>query len=253
MMTYTSVSTVHQNRVKIRGRDLVDDIMGELSFTQAIHLTLMGTDANEAQLTVLDAVLTALLDHGVTGSTLAARMTLNSAPEALQGAIAVGVLNSGTRFLGSMRGCARLLSEIADEVPESAGPDSVTAGVERALTKLFAAGRIVPGIGHRVHTEVDERANRLLEIARGCGGYGHHCSLMEEVRRSASRLKGREFPLNVTGAIAATMLDAGYPAEVLQGLGILSRIPGVLAHLMEEMESWYSEDLVRRIQRENYS
>ncbi len=47
---------------------------------------------------------------------------------------------------------------------------------------------------------------------------------------------GKALQLNVSGAIPAVLLGAGFPVEALKGVPILARTAGLIAHLIEEME-----------------
>ena len=242
---YSEVSTIDdEGRIRYRGRDLISEVMGQLSFTDAIHLVLLGETPSPAARRVLDTVLVALMDHGVTSSTLAARMTYRAAPEAFQGAVAVGILNSGGRVLGSMEGCGRLLSTWAGEASER--------GAEAAASSLVAkereAGRRFPGLGHALHEEGDLRAGRLFEVAEEEGVAGVHVQLLRAVEAEVQRTTKRLLPINVTGAIAAVLLDVGFPWEILRGFGILSRVPGLIAHLGEEAQTGKVGRLVRHLQ-----
>jgi citrate synthase len=42
--------------------------------------------------------------------------------------------------------------------------------------------------------------------------------------------------MNVSGAIAAVLLDAGFPLLAVKGVPILARTAGLIAHLLEEQQ-----------------
>ena len=46
----------------------------------------------------------------------------------------------------------------------------------------------------------------------------------------------RPLPINVSGAIPALMLDAGWPIEAMKGIPLLARAAGLVAHLYEESQ-----------------
>ena len=48
------------------------------------------------------------------------------------------------------------------------------------------------------------------------------------------KLIGKPLALNVSGAIPAVLLDAGYPLAALKGVPLLARTAGLIAHLLEE-------------------
>ena len=87
------------DRIIVAGRDLASEIMGRLSLTELAYLLVTHREPTPGQRRLLDAVLVSLADHGLTPSALAARLTFTGAPEAVQGAIAAGLLGAGSVFL----------------------------------------------------------------------------------------------------------------------------------------------------------
>src|SRR5580765_8779733 len=137
----TRISQAYPDRVEVRGRDLVGDVMGRLTFTEYFHLLLTGDEPTEQQRFFLDLVLVAIAEHGLMPSNVAARMTLAADPAALQGAVAAGLLGAGPVILGTSGECARLLE--ADEEPFE-----LARGIHEADGKA-------PGFGHPIHQPVD--------------------------------------------------------------------------------------------------
>src|ERR671936_196330 len=103
------IARAYPDRVEVRGRDLAEDVMGRLSFTEYFHLLLTGEEPTEEQRFFLDLLLVAIADHGLMPSNVAARMTLAADPASLQGAVAAGILGCGPVILGASESCALLL------------------------------------------------------------------------------------------------------------------------------------------------
>jgi hypothetical protein len=105
------ICQAYPDRVEVRGRDLCDDLMGRLSFTEYFHLLLTGDEPTEQQRYFLDLLLIAIAEHGMMPTSVAARMTLDADPGSLQGAVAAGILGCGPVVLGTAEPCARLLDD----------------------------------------------------------------------------------------------------------------------------------------------
>jgi citrate synthase len=101
---------------------------------------------------------------------------------------------------------------------------------------MVAARNPAAGFGHPLHKGQDPRALRLVEVAREAGLAGAHVEAAELVERVLRELTGKHLPLNVSGAIAAVLLDAGYPLLALKGVPLLARTASLIAHLLEEQQ-----------------
>jgi citrate synthase len=222
---HTSISTYDADSVQLAGRDLTTEVMGELGFSETLYLLLTGNrpDADEQEL--LDAMLTSLMAHGVTPHAITTRLTLLTAPESLQGALAAGILGAGDRFLGSMELCSRELARVVDGDVESA---------EALAAEYYARGDPFPGIGHPHHEPVDPRAQRLFDLAEERDIAGEHVAVLRAVQTRLEAETGAQLPVNVTGAIGAISADMGLPPRAARGLAILSRTGGLLAEALEE-------------------
>ncbi|HEX6266229.1 MAG TPA: citryl-CoA lyase [Burkholderiales bacterium] len=219
------------DRIVVRGKDLPGEILGHLNLGDMAFLELTGRvpDAKESKL--FNAMVVTLVEHGITPSALAARLTYLGAPEALQGAVAAGLLGLGSVFVGSMEGAARLLSEAI-----SSGKDAKA---------IVSEGKRIPGLGHPIHKPLDPRTTRLFEIARETGYYGKYCKLMEAVS------KERNLTLNATGAIGALACELGLDWKVVKGLGVMARAVGLVGHILEETRAPMAEEVWHRIEEES--
>src|SRR5256886_600702 len=140
----SAISTSNESTILVRGRDLSRELIGHVSFTDHFWLLVTGNPPTQAQSRVLDATLVAIAEHGLVPSVQASRLTLAAAPEALQGAVAAGILGCGSVVLGSSEAAGRLL---ADVLARAAGAPSLHEAAHAALRAQLRAWR--PGAGHR--------------------------------------------------------------------------------------------------------
>jgi citrate synthase len=227
----SAIAASNPTNIVVRGRDLADELIGRIDFTQHFWLLLTGMLPTDAQRRVLDATLVAIAEHGLVPSVQAARMTLAAAPEALQGAVAAGILGCGSVVLGSSEAAGVFLAAIAGRVETG---ESVDAAARSVVLDYRSARRAIPGYGHPEHTGFDPRARRLFAVAAAAGSAGVHSRIAQHVERVLPELLGKPLALNVSGAIPAVLLDAGYPLPALKGVPILARTAGLIAHLLEE-------------------
>ncbi len=225
----TSIASHSAEDVFIRGASLCKELIGRRTFTELIYFQILGRMPTADQTALIDACLVALMEHGLTPSVLAARLTYSSAPEALQGAVAAGLLGVGSRFVGSMEGCAALLQRIVtaeDDVAEA----------NRIAVEHRAARTALPGFGHPTHKPDDPRARRLLELAHERKVAGRHVAAITALSAAVDATYGRHITINATGAIAAVLGDCGVPAEIARGFGLIARCAGLVGHLYEEQQ-----------------
>src|SRR5215813_5617686 len=167
----SAISSSTEEAIVVRGFDLCTDLVGRVSFTDHVWLLVAGTLPTPAQRAVLDATLVAIAEHGLVPSVQASRMTLAAAPEALQGAVAAGILGCGSVVLGSSEAAGRFLDEIQNRAAKGASLEDAATAVVREYRE---AKRAIPGYGHPLHRGGDPRATRLLEVAAETGTAGRH-------------------------------------------------------------------------------
>ena len=231
----TAITQVEPNKLLVRGYRL-DDLMGRVSFGDAVYLVLTGELPDRTVSRVMDALLIASIDHGATPpATVAARHVAGTGAP-LRAAAAAGILALGSRLGGggSIADCMRFLDDGLALVGDWVSYDDAA---RRLLDQLGGSGHTPPGFGHRQHTR-DPRAARLMQLAFELELEGGHTQLARAVeqelleRRRTSGLP--EVALNVDGAIAAVAGDLGLDAETATILFTISRVPGLVAHAIEE-------------------
>jgi citrate synthase len=247
----TGLGTSDTTTIRLLGHDLSKELIGHVGFGElALWLATQQRPAPQ-QVRVFEAVLVSLADHGFTPTAIAARLTLYSAPDALQGAMAAGLLGGGSRFLGVTEDTGLFLSAVLATVT---GPFPETEEqwdelALRAVTEQRAAGKFVPGLGHPVHKQADPRTAVIIEIADTEGLRGPHLRLFEAIGRVHPRVLGRTLPLNGAGVAGAALADIGLPPELLRGVALLARAAGLLGHIAEEMRHPIAPDIYASVDR----
>jgi citrate synthase len=228
----TALTSIQPNKILVRGYPL-DEMMGRLHFGEAIYLLLTGDLPTPSIGRLVDAMLVSFLDHGATPpSTLAARNAATTGAS-LRGAVAAGVLGFGRYHGGDVQACRAVLDEGLTLVRKGTPQARAAADL---VDRLVASEEPLPGFGHRYHT-TDPRATRLLQIAHELEVDQAYCQFIRALEVALGRhpsLAGRPMPINVDGAIAAVAGDIGLPPEFADALLVISRVPGLAAHALEE-------------------
>ena len=238
------------DRITVKGHDLVEDLIGKVSLGDIAFLELKGRLPSRQESTVFNALAVTLVEHGMTPSAIATRLTYFGAPESLQGAVAAGLLGIGDRFGGSVEEAARTLQEAL----EGAGskPD-LEALAQQIVAAHKAKKRPIGGLGHPIHKPIDPRTPRLFAIAADNGFSGRFVQLMEAISAEAGRSYGRMLPVNATGAIGAIASELDIPWQVTRGLAVMARAIGLVGHVQEELQEPLAAEIWSRIDEESSS
>jgi citrate synthase len=243
----TDIAWSSATSITVFGRSLPDEILGHLSFGDMAFLELTARVPTQAESRLFNAMLVTLVEHGLTPSTLVARMTYLGAPEAMQAAVAAGLSGLGTVFVGSVEGSAKMLSEALPKPDTAADLDALARGI---VERFAAAKAIIPGIGHPFHKPIDPRTPRLIQIAHETGFDGPYVTLIQKVAAEAGRVRQRDLPCNATGILGALACELGFDWKVCRGLGVMARAVGIVGHLLEESRNPMAMDLWLRTEEE---
>jgi citrate synthase len=227
----SAICTSNEDTIVVRGLDLCQEVIGKFSFSEYFYLLLTGQKPSASTLAVLDATLIAITEHGLVPSVQAARMTYAASPEAMQGAVAAGLLGCGSVILGASADAGVMLDEVRQQMNQG---QSMAEAAHAVVSHYRAAKRSLPGYGHPLHKARDPRVEALFAAAERAGSDLTYIRIAEAVENVIPDIVGKDLRLNVSAAIPAALLGAGFPLKALRGVPILARSAGLVAHLHEE-------------------
>ncbi|MFB6142191.1 MAG: citryl-CoA lyase [Halorientalis sp.] len=236
----TRLSDHDSESITFREKDLATEVMDEMTFTETLYYMWTGEEATETERRLLDMMVTSLMVHGVTPSSIVSRLTLLTEPDAVQNAVGAAVNGVGSQFVGTMKECAEDLAEL------SAAEDR-DAAVEALVTRYGESDDRFAGIGHPDFDPIDPRAEKFFEVAEEGDVAGEHVALLRDVQAAFEDEVGTTLPINATGAIAAVTLDMGLSPTAARGIAIVSRATGVVAEILEEQENPMAFDIWQEI------
>jgi citrate synthase len=230
----TEIGYTTPDRITVRGRDLASDLIGKADLVDMLFLTAFGKECSAAEKDMVNAILVTVMDHGLTPSALAARLTYTGAPEAPQAAVAAGLLGVGSVFVGAMSDCAAMLLDAAGDLdPDCTDDDEIAERAAGIVTSARAERRQLFGFGHNIHRHGDPRIPALRAVSSR-NGYERAWWRLVTAIDSETERQGHRLPLNAAGAIAAMVLSMELPVELARGLALIGRCAGLIAHITEE-------------------
>ncbi len=228
----TKVGRAAAGKILVRGYR-AEELIERLSFAESTYLIIRGELPTPAQAQALDSALGSGLDQAFINSAVPpARFAASAAPEAPAAAIAAGVIAFGS-VTGSPAHCAEMLAKGYSDM-QADGLDPARAA-RRIIESYRQVGERVPGLGHPMHKEAEPRAQALAGKARELGVWGPRAELLEALETAAEERFGRRLPANLAGTMAALLLEIGFEPLEMVGLAIISYLPSLVAHTVEEI------------------
>ncbi len=229
----TRISRIDEGEHVIRGMKITEMIK-DMSFVESLLFILHGKRSTPQEKELLDAILVACVEHGIHVPSAFVPRVVMSTGNTVNAALAAGALAIGDHHGGAIEACAKFLQ--SDMTPEE------------VVESFFAVGKAVPGFGHKVYKDKDPRAEVLFEKAAALGFSGKHVEKLHAVHVALTAKIGRHLPINVDGPVAALMSELGLDWRIGKAFFVLGRMPGMIAHIQEEM---IHEKPYRRVNEED--
>ena len=91
------------------------------------------------------------------------------------------------------------------------------------------------GFGHKIYKDIDPRAVVIFKKAQELALSGTYIKKIQDIQAELFKQYGKQLPINIDGAIAAAMSELKLPWQLGKAFFILGRMPGMMAHIYEEM------------------
>lgn len=228
----TAISWVEAEKITLRGY-AVEDLIGRLSFAEGIFLILCGEIPSAESARLFEAVLVSVIDHGVKPPSTIAAVTAANSGAPLNAAAAAGILAINKHHGGAVEDAMLAIS--AAVLRQDEGSLSPIEAAREIVRQHQIDGRRVSGFGHRFHG-VDPRTARLFDVAANSDLAGRFVEQAKYIEQVLLEETGRNLPINADGAIAACLLELHFPSKLANGVFMIARIAGLVAHAVEEQE-----------------
>jgi citrate synthase len=212
----TNISKTERGKHTVRGYDMLE-LIQKHSFSETLFLLLRGNFPQEKERQLAEAMLVAAMENGIESPSLYVPRIVAASGNEFHIALAAGMIAIGERHGGAAEKAAELLCS------------------EKSSQDIVREYTIVPGFGHKVYKEEDPRAKTLYVMAQELGFPCKYFEKAYAVEKELAAKKGKKLPLNIDGAIACCMLELGFDARLGKAFFLISRIVGMSAHILEEM------------------
>ncbi len=213
----------------------LEKLSGNEPFSQVIYHAVTGnTTVNEQRSRMIEAMIVACVDHGVTPPSAQATLIAASTRAPFEVAVAQGVGAITDVHGGAGAKAAQLFTEcIMKSKRESI---DITQATREVIKKYIEQGKRIEGLGHRLHTK-DPRRDVLWNFSSQTGIAGEYVQLSKKVSMIFEQVRGMSLPINVDGVIGAIVADMGLDPSMAKAFFIYGRIAGLSAHYFEEIAS----------------
>jgi citrate synthase len=241
----TSISWVEAEKIQLRGH-AIEDLIGNLTFGETLHLLLLGKIPSKQYGKMLEAILVSVIDHGVRPPSTIAAVTVANTGSSLNSAVAAGILAINKYHGGAIEDAMKAISQ-AVEIQQTEDLNARQAA-EKVVADYKQSGTRISGFGHRFHA-ADPRTVRLFELARELNIAGKYVEQAEILEQVLSAKSSKPLPINADGAIAACLCEMNFPPKIANGIFMIARTAGLVAHVVEEQEN---NPPMRTIDVDNY-
>ena len=220
----TAITQIKDGKESIRNHALTD-LIANNSFVQTIFLLLKKALPNADQEKMCNALFTAVIDHGPgTASAMNARISA-SAGNNIHSSLAAGILGFGARHGVAVQDAMTFFYDM-EKV------EHITGHVKTMKEQKTYA----PGFGHKIFT-TDPRTEALFSVAKETSIFGNYCAFAETMHKELNAISSKPLPINVDGAIAAILCDMDFSPIEGNAIFLIGRVPGLLAHCIEQTQS----------------
>ncbi len=204
-------------------------------FSHIIYRAITGNSkVNEKHSRMIEAMIVACVDHGVTPPSAQATLIAASTRTPYEVAVAHGVGVITDVHGGAGAKAAQFFNECIKKAKKE--NIDVSLATRNLMREYIEEGKRVEGMGHRVHTK-DPRRDVLWNLATQTDVAGEHVQLSKIISTIFEQVRGMSLPINVDGVIGSIVADMGLDPTIAKVLFIYGRLAGLSAHYFEEVAS----------------
>jgi len=204
-------------------------------FSNAIYRAFVGEEnPDPRKVRLLEAMISACVDHGVTPPSAQTTLLLASARASFEVALAGGVQAITDVHGGAGAKAAEFFLDI---IKNAKGKNfTLEKSTFELIEKTSRSGQRIQGLGHRIHTQ-DPRRDILWKLSEDAKEAKECVELSKMLPKIFHRVKGMSLPINVDGVIGAITADMKLSPLLAKAIFVFGRMVGLAAHFFEEVQT----------------
>ena len=219
----------------VRGKDL-NDLVGKITFSEAIFHVLLGKMPDEVERKLFDAVLVSFhAGFGYSTPTVLMPRLAATTGTSVAGSLAAGYSAGGSYHVGAIEEAMDMYEKILSSLKGDLEEHAINY-----LKELMASGKKIHGFGHPLFKK-DPRPPCLRALLHQYNFTSDYIRIYDAAEQFLS--KEKDIYPNIDGVNSSILLSLGFKKNHGTGLFLLSRTSAMLAHVVEEKEKepFYSE------------
>jgi len=205
----------------------ISNLTGDEEFADVLFRVFTGKpEPNPARARLLEAMITACVDHGVTPPSAQSTIIGSSVRASYEMCLAQGVGSITDVHGGAGAKAAAFFIECTMS----------RKGLKAMVEEYTKQKKRIPGLGHRIHNN-DPRRDVLWSLAQAAGAAKANVEMSRDISKVFTDMTGKSLPINVDGVIGAIVADLGLDISEAKAIFIFGRTAGLSAHYFEEVAS----------------
>lgn len=219
-------TVTHTDAGTLFGDTPFNEVAASRSFVSIVFELISEREPTTQELVLFELILNLSIDHGPDAPSAQATIERAQTGEHMGSAVGEGIAEINDVHGGAQNALMEILFQI----------DSGTATPASIVTDYKAAGKRLPGYGHRIYS-TDPRTTQIFAALEGHDLATAYRKNVEAIQTEIISQLGKQLPINIDGAIAVVLASFGWPASYGSAVFIIARAAGLCGHYINNRKT----------------
>jgi citrate synthase len=194
----------------------------KVTFPELVFESFSGKAPTPEQTKIFNLILNLCFDHGQNAPSAMATIAATNAVKGMGEAVGEGISQINDRHGGAGEPLMEILYKVKNN----------EIALKDVVADYLKEGKRMPGFGHRVYKDLDPRAQLILKTVRENNVGVEFVDILEQLHNELNTQSGKSLPINIDGAIAASLCSLGLEPKLGKAVFIVARSAGLCAHFL---------------------